>query len=81
LLEATTADSPIAAFIRKRGPGVHHITLQVGDLRAVLARLRQRGVTLIDDEPRAGAGGALVVFVHPSSAHGVLVELKQAGKD
>lgn len=81
LLEATTVDSPIATFIKKRGAGVHHITLQVGDLRAALARLRERGVRLIDEEPRAGAGGALVAFIHPSSAHGVLVELKQAGKD
>ena len=81
LLEATSADSPIATFIEKRGPGVHHITLRVGDIRAALARLRQRGVRLIDDEPRAGAGGALVAFIHPSSAHGVLVELKQVVKD
>jgi methylmalonyl-CoA epimerase len=81
LLEATSADSPIATFIEKRGPGVHHITLRVGDIRAALARLRQRGVRLIDNEPRAGAGGALVAFIHPSSAHGVLVELKQVVKD
>ena len=81
LLEATSADSPIATFVEKRGPGVHHITLRVGDIRAALARLRQRGVRLIDDEPRAGAGGALVAFIHPSSAHGVLVELKQVVKD
>jgi len=77
LLEATTADSPIARFVEKRGPGVHHITLRVDDIRAALARLTQRGVRLIDDEPRIGAEGALVAFVHPSSAHGVLVELKQ----
>jgi LAO/AO transport system kinase len=81
LLEPTTADSPIATFVEKRGPGVHHITLRVADIRAALARLRDRGIRLIDDEPRAGAGGALVAFVHPSSAHGVLVELKQVVKD
>ncbi len=81
LLEATSADSPIATFVEKRGPGVHHVTLRVGDIRAALARLTQRGVRLIDGEPRTGADGALVAFVHPSSAHGVLVELKQVVKD
>jgi LAO/AO transport system kinase len=81
LLEATAADSPIATFVEKRGPGVHHISLRVGDIRAALARLRERGVRLIDDEPRVGARGALVAFVHPSSAQGVLVELTQVMKD
>lgn len=56
---------------------MHHITLRVDDIREALARLKARGVRLIDDEPRPGAEGALVAFVHPSSAHGVLVELKQ----
>ncbi len=77
LLEATSPDSPIARYTGKRGPGVHHITLRVDDIREALARLKARGVRLIDDEPRPGAEGALVAFVHPSSAHGVLVELKQ----
>ncbi|MCX6539909.1 MAG: methylmalonyl-CoA epimerase [Acidobacteria bacterium] len=81
LLEATTADSPIAKFVEKRGPGVHHITLRVDDIRAALARLKARGVRLIDNEPRTGAEGALVAFIHPSSAHGVLVELTQVVKD
>ena len=81
LLEPTTAESPIAAFVEKRGPGLHHITLRVDDIRAALARLRDRGIRLIDDEPRTGAEGALVAFVHPSSAHGVLVELTQVVKD
>jgi methylmalonyl-CoA/ethylmalonyl-CoA epimerase len=81
LLEATAADSPIATFVEKRGPGVHHITLRVENIRATLARLKQQGVRLIDDEPRRGAQGALVAFIHPSSAHGVLVELKQVHKD
>jgi methylmalonyl-CoA epimerase len=80
LLEATTAGSPIARFIEKRGPGVHHITFGVEDIRGTLARLKQRGVRLIDDEPRTGAEGALVAFVHPASAHGVLVELRQVAK-
>ena len=78
LLEATAADSPIAAFIGRRGPGLHHVTLRVEDLRAALAHLAARGVRLVDTEPRPGAHGSLVAFVHPSAAHGVLVELKQA---
>jgi len=81
LLEATSVESPIAKFVETRGPGVHHITLRVDDVRAALAELKQRGVRLIDDEPRTGAQGALVAFVHPSSTHGVLVELKQVVKD
>ena len=78
LLEATAADSPIARYVEKRGPGLHHITLRVDDIRAALARLKARGAKLVDEEPRPGAEGALVAFVHPSSAHGVLVELKEA---
>ncbi|MDE3154674.1 MAG: methylmalonyl-CoA epimerase [Acidobacteriota bacterium] len=78
LLEATSSDSPIAKFLDKRGPGLHHITLRVDDIRAALADLQARGVRLIDHEPRPGAEGAQVAFIHPSSTHGVLVELKQA---
>ena len=78
LLEATADDSPIAKYIAKRGPGLHHITLRVDDIRAALARLKARGVRLIDESPRDGAHGSLVAFVHPASAHGVLVELKEA---
>ena len=78
LLEATADDSPIAKYVAKRGPGVHHITLRVDDIGEALARLKARGVRLIDETPRAGAHGALVAFIHPSSAHGVLIELKQA---
>jgi methylmalonyl-CoA epimerase len=77
LLEATDETSPIAKYIRKRGPGLHHMTLRVDDLAAALARLKQRGVRLIDEIPRVGAHGSLVAFIHPSSAHGVLVELMQ----
>jgi methylmalonyl-CoA epimerase len=77
LLQATAPDSPIAKFLARRGPGLHHITLKVDDIRAALTQLKQRNVRLIDDEPRAGADGASVAFIHPSSAHGVLVELKQ----
>jgi methylmalonyl-CoA epimerase len=78
LLEATSSDSAIARYIERRGPGIHHITLRVDDIRAALVRLKEKGVRLVDQEPRTGAEGALVAFVHPSAAHGVLVELKQA---
>lgn len=77
LLEATADDSPIAKYVAKRGPGIHHITLRVDDIRAVLARLKEKGIRLIDDAPRPGAHGSLVAFIHPASTHGVLVELKQ----
>jgi methylmalonyl-CoA/ethylmalonyl-CoA epimerase len=77
LLEATDESSPIAKYVAKRGPGLHHITLRVDDIAAALATLRARGVRLIDDTPRPGAHGSLVAFIHPSSAHGVLIELKQ----
>jgi len=77
LLEATSDDSPIAKFIGKRGPGIHHIAVRVDDIQAVLRDLKQRGARLIDEEPRTGAGGCLVAFIHPSSAGGVLVELVQ----
>src|SRR6185503_13855385 len=78
LLEATASDSAIAKYVEKRGPGLHHITLRVDDINAALVQLKSRGARLIDDQPRPGAEGALVAFVHPSSAHGVLVELKQS---
>ena len=78
LLEPTAPDSPIAKFNEKRGPGLHHITLRVDDIHAALAHVKSRGVRLIDERPRPGAGGSLIAFIHPSSAHGVLVELKQA---
>lgn len=77
LLEATAPESPIAKYLATRGPGLHHITLRVDDIAAALARLKARGARLIDETPRPGAEGALVAFVHPSAAHGVLVELKQ----
>jgi methylmalonyl-CoA epimerase len=78
LLEATAPDSPIAKYTDRRGPGLHHITLRVDDIHAALAQLKSRGVRLIDEAPRPGAEQSLVAFVHPSSAHGVLVELKQS---
>jgi LAO/AO transport system kinase len=77
ILEATNGDSPIARYLERRGPGLHHITLRVDDIVAALARLKAHGVRLIDEHPRPGAHGSLVAFIHPASAHGVLVELKQ----
>lgn len=81
LLEATSADSPIARFLEKRGPGIHHIAVRVDDIHVALSGLRQKGARLIDEEPRLGAGGCLVAFVHPSSTGGVLLELVQSPAD
>ena len=81
LLEGTAADSPIARFIEKRGPGIHHLAVNVEDIYSALARLKEDGVRLIDTEPRMGAGGCLVAFVHPSSMGGVLLELVQNRPD
>ena len=78
LLEATSAASAIARSIERRGPGIHHITLRVDDIEAALAGLRDRGVRLVDEHPRPGAGGSRVAFIHPSAAQGVLIELKEA---
>jgi len=77
LLEATDDQSPIARYLARRGPGLHHITLRVDNIAAALERLKARGVRLVDETPRRGAHDSLVAFIHPSSAHGVLVELKQ----
>jgi methylmalonyl-CoA epimerase len=77
LLEATAPDSPIAKYLDKRGPGMHHVALRVDDINAALAHLKGRGVRLIDETARPGAENALVAFIHPSAANGVLVELKQ----
>jgi methylmalonyl-CoA epimerase len=76
LLEATDSESPIARFIARRGPGLHHLAVKVDDLPAAVERLRQRGARLLN-EPRAGAGGHSYVFVHPESTGGVLLELIQ----
>ena len=77
VLEATAPDSPIAKYLDKRGPGLHHVALRVEDIDAALEHLKGRGVRLIDERARPGAEGAMVAFIHPSAAHGVLVELKQ----
>ena len=79
LLEALQPDSPVGKFLERRGPGLHHLCLEVTDLPATLGRLRNAGIRLIDEEPRPGAGGALVAFVHPASTGGVLLELTQKG--
>jgi GTPase len=82
LIEPTDDDSTVAAFLRTRGPGLHHVAIRVADLDAVLVTLRSRGVRLIDAEARPGAHGTRVAFVHPAAAHGVLLELVEwPGRD
>jgi methylmalonyl-CoA/ethylmalonyl-CoA epimerase len=80
LLEPTTAESPIAKFIATRGEGMHHICLEVDDLRATMAELAGQGFQLVSEEPKPGAHGSQVCFVHPRSAGGVLIELCQVGE-
>jgi methylmalonyl-CoA/ethylmalonyl-CoA epimerase len=77
LIEPLTPESPVGKFLDKRGPGIHHIAIQVADIRAALGQLKQKGARLIDETPRLGAGGSLVAFIHPSSTNGVLLELVQ----
>lgn len=77
LLEAESPDSPIARFLAKRGPGIHHICFAVDDLDATLDRCRTAGLRLIDETPRIGAEGKRIAFLHPSSTGGVLVELSE----
>ena len=79
LLEPTSDDSPIARFLEKRGPGIHHLCLASDDVGADDAALRAAGVELLREAPTAGAGGTRVQFVHPRSAGGVLVELAEPG--
>lgn len=75
LIESIRADSPVDRFLRKRGPGLHHVAIEVDDLDVAMARLRAVGARLVDETPRAGAGGTRVAFLHPSSVGGVLLEL------
>jgi len=77
LTEATDPSSPIARFVQKRGEGVHHISFIVDDLKSEVARLRGLGFQLIDEQPSLGADGYYVVFLHPKSTNGVLVEVSQ----
>jgi methylmalonyl-CoA/ethylmalonyl-CoA epimerase len=75
LLQADDPDSPIARFVARRGPGIHHICFSVDDLDAMLERCRAGGIKLIDERPRIGAEGKRIAFLHPKSTGGVLVEL------
>jgi len=81
LVQSAREDSPIDRFIRKRGPGLHHLGLAVRSLDAALDHLRSEGVDLIDEAPRRGGSGHLVAFVHPRSTGGILVELIEDGPD
>jgi methylmalonyl-CoA epimerase len=78
LLEPTSPDSPVQRFLEKRGEGLHHLTLETDDLAGQLQKLKAANVGLIDEQPRVGAGDAKIAFLHPKSAHGVLVELCEA---
>jgi methylmalonyl-CoA epimerase len=80
LLEPLSDDCVIGRFISKRGEGLHHLSLRVPDLSVAVARLRQDGVRLVSDEIKVGAGGHRYVFVHPSGAGGVLLELVESGR-
>jgi methylmalonyl-CoA epimerase len=79
LLEATSDDSTIAKFIAKRGEGLHHMSLRVPDLAVAVAKLKADGMRLVSDEIKTGSGGHRYIFVHPSSAGGVLLELVESG--
>jgi methylmalonyl-CoA epimerase len=78
ILEPVGDAGPVQSFIEKRGQGIHHICLEVEDLAGMLVHLRHQGVKLLDEEPRAGAHGTLVAFLHPKSTNGVLIELVES---
>jgi methylmalonyl-CoA/ethylmalonyl-CoA epimerase len=77
LLEPTAADSPIGRFLERRGPGLHHIALEVGDIEAALERCRAAGLSPVGEAPRRGAGGRRVAFLHPTGTLGALIELSE----
>ena len=77
LVQPTTADSGLSRFLEKRGPGMHHLCLEVTDLRSLLSRLKSGGVQLINEQPQVSQDGRMYAFIHPKSANGVLVELYQ----
>lgn len=77
LICPTTKDSGVAKFLEKRGEGLHHICIEVDDIKASMAALEAKGAPLIDKTPKVGAGGAQVAFIHPKGSHGVLIELRQ----
>lgn len=75
LLKPFTEDSGVAKFLQKKGPGIHHICFEVDDINATLARLKEKGIQLINEEPTIGSGGKKIAFVHPKGTGGVLIEL------
>jgi len=77
LVQPTTTDSGLSRYLEKRGPGIHHLCLEVTDIYALLVHLKANGVQLINDEPKIGEGGRLYAFIHPKSANGILLELYQ----
>ncbi|WP_352418612.1 methylmalonyl-CoA epimerase [Proteiniborus sp.] len=77
LLESTDAEGPIAKYIEKKGQGIQHIAYRVDDIEKALEEMKQKGIRLIDEKPRYGAGGAKIAFLHPKSTNGVLIELCQ----
>ena len=81
LLEPTGPDSPIAKFLEKNGPGIHHIAYEVEDIKAAIAHMLAQGARMIDEQPRNGAHGTRIAFVHPKSSNGVLTELCQGGPE
>jgi len=81
LVQSTTDDGVIAKYVAKKGEGVHHLAFEVDDIVAAIAELKAKGVPLTSDEPRPGAHGAKVVFLHPKATHGVLIELCQYPQD
>ncbi|HET7656998.1 MAG TPA: methylmalonyl-CoA epimerase [Bacillales bacterium] len=77
LLEATSSESPIAKFIEKKGEGIHHIALGVKDIAGHISELKDNGIRLLNEEPKEGAEGAKIAFIHPKASHGVLYELSE----
>jgi methylmalonyl-CoA/ethylmalonyl-CoA epimerase len=75
LLESTSPDGPIAKFLEKKGQGIHHVAFRVENVEKALAELKEKGIRLIDEKPRMGAGGAKIAFLHPKATNGILVEL------
>jgi len=75
LLESTSPEGPIAKFIEKKGQGIQHVAFKVDDIEAALEEMKAKGIRLIDEKPRYGAGGARIAFLHPKSTNGVLIEL------
>ncbi len=80
LVQPTRPDSPVGRFLERRGEGVHHVAYQVDDLETALRELKKNGVEIIDEDPRRGAGGTRIAFIHPKSAFGVLTELVELPK-